>query len=517
MNNQSKKLDELKKSTDSIFEGVLGYMAGKNPFGRIVDKNWNKQVSTGNLQNGVLFDNDFITVNPDESISFKNGSKIEKVTTGWSSISGLDFNNKKYNWIAHEDTKFEVESATVRNGEISLVRGTWSFGDFAGDTMYGITFKNGFFKGRTFKNGTWKSHATNFIRGTWDVDGSILGHTDIDNMSEKQFKFNLIAVVPGKKIVINTQDGKTNEIHVLKRLDSSDSNFVYKIKFPESKELHQTTISWGFLRGNSPKEFENRTIFSNSRIPTIFSEKFNIEINSPIVKVTIMSSTETDEKIQRPEVEKTEEELAVTQQYYDLSKVAFLGIRELGGKYYDEKGIPRKNIIARVYLHASNNEILKQFENVVKNLDKKVLDSDFNQLRIYLANKIITGAPINYKWLANIIGQGNYEADTIGDKNFIDSLNRIEAFLKYFVAIIVNRASKKDKQMGETNILNTQVQELIKTNIKKYLGIETAPNDSPAETPANKKKTTDATKGMRESKDIKKHIRNILYENLKHF
>lgn len=522
MKDYSKKLNDLKANNKIVFEGTIGYMAGKSAFRG--DKDWSQQVSTGNLKDGVIFSNEYITINLDQSVVFANGSTVKKVTTGYSSLAKIDWTNDNYNWLTK--AVFTCDSMSSDKDGIWFVKGEWNGGGFKGHLMYDTKFNKGYFHRGLFRGGEWNVSAFNFIDGIINTPGTILGMDDIENFNQNIFNFNIIAVAPGHKITMQMQDGKIHEVTVLKRLDSKNSDFSFKVKGADDKDAIPVTVSWKKIRtnkGNDENSFNKNTVLSNSNVPAIFDDIFGLEFSSPIVKVIIGKSTEyTDGKIQRPEKvepEKTEQELAVTQQQYDLSKAPFLGIKKLGGEYYDEKGILVKNNVGRVYFHAPNNEYLIQFENVVKNLDNQVLKSDFSQLRDSLKNKVITGAPAGYVWLAALIGKDT-SGNKVEDKNFIGSLNRIEAFLKYFVARIVKYAGKSKRQQGDTNTPNTDIQDLIKTNLKSYLGIKSDSEVTP--TVASTVAPEVNTGGIKpkispKNESIVNYLKNIISENLKHF
>lgn len=517
MKDHSKKLNDLKETNSSIFEGILGYKAGKTAAS---DKNWNKQVSMGNLtKNGFLFENEYIQVNPDESVVFRNGSIVKEVVTGWPSLRELNFSDKNYRWLVEDGVKFSCERMSVRNGVISFIRGRWLSGVFRGSSMVGVKFDGGYFDGGIFEAGSWGVGAFNFINGRWDVDGSILGKRDITNINQNKFNFNIIAVVPGTKIVIQMQDGKSHEITVLKRLDSKNSDFYFNIKSYGVEKPVPAKISWSSIRENSEQEFNTNTVFSNSQIPKLFTEVFNLQFTSPIIKVIVTNSEDYTQSVDLgvKEKEKTEEELSKTQEEYDLSNAPFIGIKSLPDDedaYWDERGVLVKNNIGRVYFNAPDAVYLKQFENVVQNLNNNIIASDFTKLKSLIDNKIINGAPANYLWLANLIGK-----DTLGnkieDKNIINSLNRIEAFLRYFVDIIVKYAGKKSREVGKANIPNDKVKELIKINLRNILGVKFGEQPHGEQPVTQKTKIQPKIKPKNES--IVSSLKDIISESLKHF
>lgn len=520
MKDQSRKLDQIKKENQEIFEGLLGYQLGKTAFNTGDGKHrddWRKMHSTGNLQGGLLFQNEFLQVNPDESVVFSNGSIVKKVATGWASLSGLDFKDKAYRWLVDNNTKFICQNMSVRDGDIIFTKGEWISGEFRGKLMYSSSFNGGFFNGGKFEASQWKAHPFNFINGTWDVDGSILGLRDISTLNQNSFKINIVSIVPGNKMIIQMEDGKSHEITVRKRLDNRSSDFIFLVKNGETGEEKPVSVRWGTLRSDSPQGFEKTTMFSNSEIPLLFTDIFGLKFASPITKLITKSSTDyAEEAPQWSEKEKSEKELSQIQQKYDLSKVGILGISALPDdedNYWDERGILVKNNIGRAFFNTPTGEYLKGFEAAVKNLDSGVMAADFNKLRDYLDNKIITGAPAGYDWLANLIGNDT-SGKQITDENFLGALKRIDDFLKYFVNRIVKYAGQKKREKGQTDEKHNKVIKMIKDNLRKYLGV----NVQDPEEGGGKKKTTRTIKKPPIGESVvRDRVRKIISDNLKHF
>jgi len=502
MKNHINKISSISESNNNLFEGIFGIGKKKDEGGDLNKK-------------GMITSTDYYDVKPDESVNFKNGSVALKIFPNYSSLREFIINKKKHQWIIKDDSKFICRSLLIQENNVVFHTGEWIDGVFLGNKMNDFIFKGGYFNGGIFNpgvNGSWDVSPYNFIDGKW-VGEEILGIKNKENFSQKKFNFNILSIPVGNKMVINTENGKNYEIHVLKRLDSTNSDFVYKIKFPKSETLQSITIKWKYIRGGDEREFGKMVKFSNSQIPLIFEDKFGIKIDSPILQVIVMSSTEYLEKIEAPEEKKSEEELSKTQKTYDLYKVNFLGINNLPNfPYYNDKGVLIKNNIGRVYLNPPDDEYSKQLENVIKNLDNKIIESDFRKLKLWLDAKSISGAPKGYDWLANLIGKD--ETKVVEDKNFLDSLNRIEAFLRYFVDVIVLYAGKINREKGKASKPNNEVRELIKNNLRKFLELKSEEEQISSQAKA---KTNQKIKSLSEKKEISNLIKEILIENLKHF
>lgn len=522
MQSQDKKLQEIKDNNKFIFnelfgmERLFGKKAKKGDFGNLSDS-------------GDIYSDDIIKINPDWSILFKHtGSIIKEPRPGYSSFERLDWNKNELKWMSN--ARFVVDAVEMSKGRVyRFVRGRWDEGVFEGDFFIGSHFIDGYFNGKHFVNSSWHPSPHNFIDGATDEKGTILGLNNLDSLNQNKFKFNVISINPKRKLSIFLESGVVHEITVIKRLDSTDSSFQYHVKNGKNKEEFMLPIKWNGseLRGNKVEDFNQNTLFSNTEIPLLFTKTFGLDFSSPISKVIIGEDISKNKKTiisPEQEVEKTPEELASTQESYDLYKANFIGIKSLPSKddeYYNEQGIRVKNNIGRVFFYLPTSEYLKYFNNVVINLNNKVLQSDFAQLKSLLNNGILDGAPVGYPFLSNLIGV-NTKTNPL-DENFTGSLNRMESFLKHFVDRIVKYAGKANRKKGQTNIENKAVKDQIKVNLKSLLGVDdsTTTTANPTTevptapvTPAPKSKKLKVAESKIEFKDV---ILEIIKNNLKHF
>ena len=509
MKNYSKKLQELKKEREEIFMEIF-------PFGKKNDDYTQFQSKDGVIQ-GI--GGDMYRMGKSIITNIKSEPK--------SAIFHYEWKNSPLSWLI--DCEFEgVLDLDLDNDLLKVFFGIWKKGVFKGE-MFGFSKKNSFgvdensdvqFGDSTIKPeffseyDKWKASPHSFYDGTiYSKSGGILGIKDTGN-GVVDNDFNIISVVPGSKIIIKMQNGKINEVALLKRLDENSSDFYFKVKGYDDKDEIQSNVLWWEIRGNNHSEFLNNTVLGKSKIPLLFTKKFGLNFDSPIEEIIIIPYKKSYEDIKRSEKQKTPEELSKTQQYYDLSNAPFIGINKLGGEYYNERGVLVKNNVGRVYFNAPNSDVLNNFKNVVKNLNNKTLWSDFRQLKSWLDAKAINGAPENYLWLADLIGKDTTKRK-IDDKNFLDSLNRIEAFLRYFVDIIVKYAGRAKRNKGQTDIPNNEIKELIKDNLRKYLGI-----DSQEEKKQNKTQQKNP-KPQKKSRIIKENIvlsiKKTISNNLKQF
>jgi len=497
MKDHSKKLNEIKESNESVFEGIFGFGKKEQPESVSSGDGFVEKIAEGKYRMGKSI----IT-------GLRNATE--------SGIMNYRWDDSKLNWLL--DCEFEgVLNLDLRNEVLNAFAGIWKSGVFRGSTFSNSStslFEGGEFgvsgniKPRFVPSyDRWKASPVDFADGTiLRETGGILGIENAPN-GPITGEINIISILPGRSMSIKLRSNVVHKINFLKRIDSVSSDFVVEIENGETNKKTKEVITWDKFRANNGALM----MFNPSKSISILE----LNLSDKIVSANLINTGSASLKVSSPTLEqtpeKTEQELAVTQQQYDLNRAPFLGIKKLGGEYWNEKGILVKNNVGRVYFHAPNNEYLTQFENVVRNLDNNVLSSDFSQLRANLASKVITGAPKGYPWLANLIGVDT-SGNQVEDKSFVGSLNRIEAFLKYFVATIVKYAGKSKREKGNTNVPNTEIQELIKTNLKNYLGIKTpeaAPISTTSAAPAQKPQSKISVK-----EGIVKSVKDIISERL---
>lgn len=489
MKDHCQKLNEIKKSNNAVFEGIFGFGNNKQPQ-QPQSTGYVEKVAEGKYRMGKSIITGLVNSTENQILNYR-----------WE--------DSKLRWLLNSE--FEgILDLDLRKGILNAFIGVWKSGVFKGDVFSeGSIFEGGEFgvAGNVIPAfipdyDKWKTSPINFVDGTIDEEtGGILGIENSPN-GPINGNINLISIPPKRSIELRLRSNVVHRINFIKRIDDVNSNFIVEFENGETGQSEKKTIGWDFFRMNGGTGM----IFNPNKSVSILGFKLNDRIVSAKLINTGSASLKTFTPKQVPE--KTEEELAATQQTYDLINAPFIGIKSLPSGYWDN-GVLVKNNIGRIYLNASTPAILSRFENVVNNLNNKVLASDFTQLRSYLKNKIITGAPDGYGWLANLIGK-----DTVGakieDTNFIGSLKRIEEFLRDFVGIIVKYAGNDAKKSGKTSIPDEATQELIKTNLKNFLGIKIeAPT---TKTPQTTSTATSKLKKVNLPEGLVKIIRDIISE-----
>lgn len=504
-----KKLNQIKESNNSVFGEIFGFGKKEEP----------QQQSNGQV----------------EKVGEDNYRMGNSIITGMKGAPeavflGYDFKNSPLSWVLDSVFKGEIKlNLSTTPHSLENFNGDWNSGTFKGK-YFGPYSK---FIGGQFGDessnplflpeyANWKDNAHAFFNGTIkNTNEGLLGFRNLA-FGKIENVFNILSIAPGMVVTITLRGGVTHSIFCSNRLSAKSRTFSYKITNGKTKKEYEVTHDWSEIRGNTPTEFLKNTninLQTSNKVISIFDLDISEGIESAAVSTAstsggVGSSFNKEEEL---EAEKTEQELAITQQHYDLSRAPILGINKLGGEYWNENGVLVKNNVGRIYFHAPNGEYFKQFENVVKNLDNKIIASDLSKLRASLANKVITGAPSGYPWLANIIGVDTSK-NKVEDKGFIETLNRIESFLKYFVAIIVKYAGQSKRKKGDADTPNTKIQELIKSNLKNYIGVtpKEAPIQQAAPAPLQPVKPKKSPK-RRLGESVIDAVRNVISENLKHF
>lgn len=506
MNNQSKNLQNLRESSDAIFQELFGLGKKKTP-------------------EGPVYKDDEIYIDGLHRMIFpKTNSTIEKPLPNYGVWTEIKWESPEFNWLV--SSAFQATAAKiVGSGDNRKVEQfqdcTWAKGDFRGNQFIRGQFNGGTFVGQFGPGAKWNVSPFNFIDGTTKETETILGLPNISNLRKDKFKFNIIAVVPGNDITINLVNGITHKISVLKRLDARNSVFSYEVTNGANKEKKAVNLKWSQLRGQNATEFQSNTLFATNTIPGIFTNFFMLPFESPIKSVEVDSS-QSFEQPQWTEKEESPADLSKKQVSYELSKLP-LGI----------PSIPRqgegKDTIGNVYFNFPSATEQAGFNEVVKALEKNWLSAYIKKLKAALDNGVISEIPAQYPYLANLM-KSNIVAEAaplkaaaplqnaapLIDQDTQNAMLGIENFLKYFVGTMVRRFRKSGAEKGLYDVEDTVGRNAIKNKLKTLLGIKSqqskqvAPGQSKTPKPIKKIK-------MAESKSVKDYILKILSENLKHF
>lgn len=502
MQEQSKRLIELKENANKVFHEALSDYKLQSPF---VKKS----------TDGPLYQDDVIAISKkDHSILFtRSNSTISKPLPNYGFWTEIDWSNDSFSWLAEATfnaNAIQIDGKGSQRKVVSVKDCVWKSGDFRGGQFIRGTFEGGTFIGDFGPGAKWLTSPFSFIDGRTHETESILGITNITNLNKTKFSFNVIAVLPGHDITIKLQNGVVHVISVLKRLDSKNNIFSYKVTNGASKEIKPVNIRWGQLRGQDKTEFNRNTVFATTAIPDMFTNIFGLPFDSPVssVVVDISTSFETPKWSQQ---EKTPKELAATQFSFDISKNPILRLNQIARKR------PTSNNPGEIFFNFSTAEDKRGFDSVVEFIKKGWLDAYSKKVKNALENGIITGAPSTMPYLAALIGkQEGVSADTIG-KDEYNSLLGLDNFLKYFVNNMVVRTKKGGPQRGISDIEDVIGKQALKdrllTAIGKTPAVETEPQPGIEAPKTNKGEKI----RIPENQQVRDIVQKILSENMKHF
>jgi len=500
MDEQSNKLQNLRENANKVFEEAF-----TNPF---------KKKEEGGAE--ALYYDDVIVISPDHKIYFPNTkSSISNPLPNYGAWTKLDWSNKDIDWISKSAFKAaaaQIEGQGNSRKIVAVKDCLFESGNFRGGKFIRGKFAGDSFVGQFGPGAEWLTTPFAFVDGTTKETETILGLKNMSVFNQNKFNINIIRVTPGNKISIQLKDGTVHEISVIKRLDDKNSMFQFKVKNGITKEVFKLTVKWAYLRGNTKEEFDNNTVFSNVQIPVLFKEKFKLEFTSEVVKVVVEENTSYEPEVINPggEKEKTPEELAAHQEFFDLAKAPLFGIKEIPGQPIAIQGKrgQYKNNVGRVFFNFINNDQLQGYKDTVSNIEKKVLRADLIGLKSALKNNVIDGAPAQYPYLASLIGASKNPKLEL-DQNLKGSMFRIESMLKNFVDTMVLKVKKKD---GVHDVSNDKVKEMAKSGIKRFLGIE--PEEKATTAAVAPKELSPLRK---KAKTLQEAVQEILLNNLKHF
>lgn len=494
MNNQSKKLQNLRESNDAIFQELFGF--GKKE------------------QQGPIYNDDVIVIDSAHRIFFpQTNSTILKPLPNYGVWTEIKWESPEFNWLVDADFKANAIQINGQGGsrKIEQVQDCiWNDGDFRGTQFIRGDFNGGTFVGIFGPGAKWNTSPFSFIDGTTKEVETILGIPNITNLNKNRFQFNVIAVVPGNNIKITLQNGVVHNVGVIKRLDGISSVFSYVVTNGVSKEKRTVNIRWAQVRGQNSTEFKSNTVFATNAIPDIFTKFFSLPFDSPIKSVEVDSST-SFEQPKWADREETPADLSKKQVSYELANLAFLGMQKIPRRGGSETSL---------YFNFPTPQDQSGYNSVLDALNKGWIKAYLTKVKTAIDNKMIAGAPTNLPFLAALIGKDdNINVQTL-DKDTYNALVGIDGFLKYFVNNLVRRVRKTGAEKGLYDVEDTIGKEMIKNQLKSLIGVNKGlDNQEVPVQKTTKPKTGGAARKIKfaESSDVRSIIKDILSENLKHF
>jgi hypothetical protein len=478
MKDQPKKLQELKKDSSVVFEGIFGKKAAP-------------QKGNGQVQ--------IIGIG-----KYRMGNSLITKVHGASEagITNYDFANSDLDWLL--DAKFEgILNLDLDRGVLKSFSGRWMEGVFKG-----LVFGNGStFEGGQFGDGitkpvyhppfvSWKTSPLNFIDGTINREtGGILGIPDAPNGETDGV--NIISIQPGKSLIIKLKNNIIHKVNFKKRIDNLNSDFTIETVNGETGEIKGKTFDWANSKQSLNKPF----------YPYKSQVFLGLDLSVGVISATIATSGR-ETLSHKPEGDKSSpSNLSKEQQQFNLSDMPFLGIPSIPrGK----GGTPDV-----LYFNFPTANHQNGHAKVVNSIKSGWIKSYLTQIKTALEQGVIKGAPATHQYLSNVIGK-DADADLKAmDQDLVNSLNGMENFLKYFVETMVRRVRKSGTEKGLTDVVDAKGKEAIKNRLKELVGLSNPIQNKPANKPATKAGSKLKNKFLKES--VVDAVREIISKNMKHF
>jgi len=461
MNDQSRKLQEMKENSEAVFQELFGIETKKvSPEEQAQAQAEIEAENSGDIQ----------------KISegkYRLGNSIITGVKGVSEHTLLNFSFKEssLSWLAEAQFEGVLTLSLIGDEKVKDFQGMWKSGIFKGE-RFGI--KSMFLGGQfgdsdakpTFfpKYTNWKASPAFFYDGLMDqTSGGVLGIKNLE-IGAIENAFSLLAISPNNTVTIELNGGIKHSITCINRFGGKNSRmFSYKVTNGKTNQTYDIVHDWSELRGNPDSDngisFLKKTNI-NLQTATKTIDIFRLDISEGIVSAAV-SVAGTSGAV-GSDVQKSQKELATSQESYELAKIPFLGIAKIPRRGGSETSI---------YFNFPTENHQKGYQNAVKSLEQHWIKSYITQINSALANNIVTGAPVGYKFLEGLIGKDSDADVNAMDKDLINAFNGLENFLKYFVDTMVRRVRKTGAEKGIVDVQDTVGKDVIKNKIRGLLGV----------------------------------------------
>ena len=303
-----------------------------------------------------------------------------------SSINNALSEIQTYNWqksplkVLFEDPlKFGLREITFdfKEGNVASARDGFWIGDFVGRFLEADFIGNNF-RGQFFANNEdWKSQPTAFISGTF-VDNSKTGILGLDNAKKgsESSNFHLIQLPPNHSIEILTDKQLRHTITCEKRLDITNSNFIYSVYRGydiDNSSPESVTLPWEAIRENYNSYIVSKK-FKN--LPDLFS----LNSNEKIIELRVVESG-------TPPMFKFKEKFDEKKKYSE-DLVNLRGLKQVSAN------IPAKSL---KFNFTSQSE-LDNFSKIKSYINSSQFENDLKKASVYLDNKLISSQDIKSKF-----------------------------------------------------------------------------------------------------------------------
>lgn len=465
MENHSRKINKIKKDSDSVFSEIFGFGKKKNkpnmPVGAVQ--------KIGNI--------------------YRMGKSVITSIQGASEMDFLsyDWESSPLSWLI--DCEFEGSLwLDLKKGILVSFGGIWKDGVFLGKSFSAV--KNASFGVPGSENNnvefgkpgvsspiyypsydSWHAPFINFKSGTiHDGYGGILGMEDA-KIGPVTNSFNLLTLLPGYELVFKMNSSTpvrgdkgrmerapVNTIHrikMLKRIDSKSSDIELKIENGETNKEYFKDYPWTeFVEDGG-----NALIYGRGGGLSDWMKGFGIDLSSGGVTAEVRVSGKSNLKDLPYNKVGVEKKLATSQQSFDLKKIPYLNIDK---PYNGSDGKFKPGLKgSEAYFYMPRTEYLNKFNEVKRNIESGVMAADMDMIASGIRNGVITGFHNNL-YLKSIFN--NIKGDEQTPDDYASALGRLDDFMRYFVDRIYKQ--------GDNGSINKPVQDIIKGKIKSSLRVD---------------------------------------------
>lgn len=308
-----------------------------------------------------------------------------KITNSLTDLQTYDFAKSPLKYLFEDPLKFGLREIVFdfKEEKIASARDGFWIGDFSGG-MLEADFIGNNFRGRFFANNEdWRSKPTAFISGTF-LDKSktgILGLNDVKQGNEN-YAFHLIQLPASYSVEILTDKQLRHTITCEKRMDISNSNFIYSVYM--GYDIDQTspksvTLTWETIRA----DYDAYKISGKmNSLPDLFS----LSSDEKIIELRVVESG-------TPPSFKKKERFDSTKEYVE-NTAGLRGLKQVSGSQYNKD----------LKFNITNDSDFENFNKIKGYINSNQFANDLNQASIYLDNKLISLQDIKNKfpYLVNV-------------------------------------------------------------------------------------------------------------------
>ena len=342
-----------------------------------------------------------------------NDRFVTKISNALSEIQTYDFERSPLKYLFEDPLKFGLREIVFdfKAGKIAAARDGFWIGDFAGG-MLQANFIGNNFRGQFFANNeNWKSKPTAFISGTFTDNSKtgILGLKDVKQGNEN-YAFHLIQLPAGYSVEILTDKQLRHTITCEKRMDISNSNFIYSVYMGydiDQSSPKSVTLTWETIQS----EYDAYKISGKmNSLPDLFS----LAGDEKIIELRVVESG-------TPPSFKKKERFDSTKEYIENTS-ELRGLKQVSGSRYNRD----------LKFNITNDSDFENFNKIKGYINSNQFANDLNQSSIYLDNKLISAQDIKNKfpYLVNVFTSDVLKEAAVNLANPKQSYSRSTSYSK---------------------------------------------------------------------------------------